>query len=228
MQLRMCLAGSLILISPAALEAQDDRRGIDVSAFIGLAGNPVGGAIESAMRRSGFDDDGEIVDQEFPWSSDYGEFPWMIRGAYEVRHPWQVAVVIGDAPLGHTNGRRDTGVYSAEGPSIEYGASSVAVEVRYPLATALSIGAGPALHRTRASCTQECSSDAESAVSFGGVMDATLAVRIFRRLRVGAIAQYRLVGSTDVGPWTTETGSIQQTSADFDHTFVGVGAAITF
>ncbi len=226
-------------IKPAVAPARRWR----LSFSLGTTLSGPAGAIESAMRRDGWDETEPIYPftfgpaeperwQKHPFSnrgfSNLG-FPWTMQVSYAINQRFDGVLLISHTPIGSTVGYR-TGPETLL--SLNYYSTVVSPILLYKPFRILNLGMGPALSINK--IEQDSGGEIsyrEQKSRFGVLLQASLLYPQETRFFMQCIAHYCYLGKATFGPFkdTYRGASLAQLNpfeANFSHVFVGFGIGI--
>lgn len=211
-----------------------DRRPGRTWTVSAIGAGAVGGArrgLEDAMKASGFGKSSgcflfcsraETI--AHPHSSGGGG--WLLDVHRDVRPYGKVGFLLsrtGGEALGY-NGR--TYLF------IRHSVTTYAPVFSLQVSPALRLGLGPALHRIATQQTSAAGGPARHQTRVGIVADLALAFPTYTRFYLELRAQYRRVGSVEIGPFEEQGSSpdsfFPASRVGFDHGFIGAGVGARF
>jgi len=234
------LLGVAYVLLASPLLAQDSAPRVPRVTISGWFGFMLGGpssGIEAMVEAGGFGDvlrggctlDVCGLEQDFPTTATDPGQGSNLRIGYTQWRRFEVAFSMGTATPAQTDGYSefavpDFGRYS----TVESQLRMLAVTASLRAGPA-SIGIGPAHYRLDSWAGDEDNRfDASRVTKVGALLDAGGQFPIFKRVILQLRAQYRLVGSTDVGPHQLASRTLPATPVDFSHGFLGFGLGLAF
>jgi hypothetical protein len=237
---RSLLLGTLLCLTTiGTTRAQDAQPASEPEikrfSFSVYYGGSIGGPakdLEAHMRASGFDKNSPCFlfctglltrPESYP-----GDGSAMMALKYRLRNRVAVQLLFAGTSTGMTIGDAGGGMFDG---SLRL---SHAVQTVAAIATLealedghLQLGLGPALHTIS---TNGSNTQSQGATRLGLVFDAGLQFPSNSRFFVDLRAQYRWVGSVDIGPYTAsgfnDPAVLPEASFSFNHTWLGVGFGV--
>ena len=215
-----------LFVCPAIAESQVPRRW-EVAVSAGSAAGSSGQQLKDALRAHGYDDTEFCVLNCAANSTTVASAgAWLASVRYRHAGAVMLSLVMSE------HGKAVSG-FMATSSALEGERLSIGTNVRMLAATAvldsgpLSIEAGPAVFRLRTDGGSEWENKSALSTRIGAMAGARLAIP-FKGIRLTASAQYRYIGSSRGGPYSTPSGSIPSTKLNFNHAYLGLGLARRF
>jgi hypothetical protein len=238
----------LICISADPSRADDTATGTDknwsFSVYIGGTSGGPASDLEVAMTASAFDarSPGGFLSsgRDHPFSHDSGEVSFMIGATRALRYPFSISAMYGHSGLEFTSGYHQQATYLHVTSSVDVFAMVASVSDRSMLKSFLQedlfevvAGLGPAVYLTKAERTSSGGpSETNESTTVGFLFNVGLRTPASTMFFVEGNAQYRYVGSVEVGPFTAtstftgDTAQLPSTDVSFSHWFFGLAIGV--
>jgi hypothetical protein len=220
------MIGALFLVTALGSTGQSQTsKRWEVGISTGGANGSWGKQLKTALDAAGYDDKEACTVFCNDKDALGGASSWFASVRYVHRGALRSSLVIGESR------QNVSGLMATDPPLGER--LTIGTEVSMLAATAvlesgvLSVEAGPAAYRVRTKDNSEWENVDGNATKIGAMAGARLAI-LFKGFRITVSGQYRHVGSTHGGPYSTLSGSVPKTKFSFNHTYFGVGLARSF
>ena len=216
----LCLATSLEA-QQNLVPTQPDRPWELVASLGGPLGGPSEG-VEQAMRASGWDHDSDLFAQQHPSSSSLGRISLAISLRRGLGPHSEVEMMVSHSATGSTRGEHGFN----ELLTLYHSLTTIGPILSYRMGS-LHVGAGPAAGHIVVHSDE--GEENKGKVTFGAVADMGLTFPRRSRLFLESRGQYRWIRGTEVGPFTSDDGSILRAfEIDMSHALVTVGLGARF
>ena len=237
---------SLAILVPSVRAQTPASPRVTISALFGYLGGGPASGIEAMLTAGGF---GDLLvggcrlgfcdeDTQYPSTARDPGPGSNVRVAYSQWSQFEVALSMGTASPSPSSGYSqvlvpDFGRFSEVKTHVRMFASTAGMRWNF-----VGVGAGPAYYRLNSAVADEFSSNA--LFSSGDVLDESTLTKVgalleadgqffmFKKVILELRVQYRLIGSTEVGPMQVESRQLPATSVDFSHFYFGAGLGLNF
>jgi hypothetical protein len=242
----MMSALSLAFLVPSVWAQTPGSPRVTISALFGYIGGGPASGIEALLLSGGFGDllvggcrlgfcDG---DTQYPSTAGDPGPGSNVRVAYSQWSHFEVALSMGAASPSPSSGYSqvlvpDFGRFSEVKTQVRMFAPTAGIRWNF-----VGVGAGPAYYRLNTAAGDEFSQnpvfgsdgavDESTVTKVGALLEADGQFVMFKKLILELRVQYRLIGSTDVGPLRLASRELPVTSVDFSHMYFGVGLGLSF
>jgi hypothetical protein len=228
----MSLNTTLILTQDSNLDYSTKLWSISLNAA-GTIGGP-NKDIEYAMNGSGFNYRSPSL---FGWGgsvhpiSRTNQSSWVLNFRRSLKSPYSIIIIVGNSNLGITDGYN----INAGSLSLQSSVFTYAPIISINSLDKIRIGIGPSLYTTKTWKSSGSNSEQQevfSSTNVGALIDFGLILMNKSKIFLELSVQYRVVGKTEVGPFTAENfGSsavLPNSSLNYNHLLVGIGIGIRF